>query len=679
MKIVYVCQARMGSTRLPGKVLEPLPDILGQELVVLDWVWKAAGMSIKNLDEEIVIATSDNEADDAIVEHCKTRNYTCIRGSEEDVIARYMKVANETEAHALVRLTGDCPFLDPDIIAQTVRLFKMTGADYASNIDPASWPDGLDCEVFTVDALKDADLSTFRASDRDCVTTYIRNNKYLFKTVNLRCPLPGLHKERWVVDSPADLDFCREIAKRTVSCARYLTILEILDKEPDLRKINASYTRNERYYEAMATEDLGDRPTFSSQELFERAKEIIPLGAQTFSKSHIQYPKGSPLYVTHGDGALLYDVDGNDYVDLVAGLLPVILGYRDPDVDTAIRNQLDRGISFSLSSPIEEELAEKLVEIIPCAEMVRFGKSGTDVTSAAVRLARAYTNRDSILICGGYHGWNDWSIASTNRNLGVPYTPGVHRISYGDADRVSDLATELEMLKKPLAGIIVEPETDPQYLGNLREIADKSGAVLIFDEVITGFRYALGGAQEYFGVTPDLACFGKAMGNGMPISAVVGQRKIMEKCSPPNNIFYSGTMFGETLSIAAALATIKKIETGDVIDTLTYRGAVLSGFAAGVIDKHGLSEHIKLTGEDFSLRRLWFSSDAIKTLFIQEMIRMGVLIVASHNIMFALGKPEIARIKKAYEHTLGVIKQAIEDGDIEEKIPDPIKSFAAVR
>jgi glutamate-1-semialdehyde 2,1-aminomutase/spore coat polysaccharide biosynthesis protein SpsF len=655
---------------LPGKVLKQISNRL--DWTVLDAVVQAA--HARGVDE-VWVATSDLKDDDVIAAHCKHRHYKCFRGSETDVIARYLGVAEASEADILVRLTSDCPFLDSTVIAQVVQLRKMTGADYASNIDPATWPDGLDCEVFTVTSLKIAHAHTFRPSDRDCVTTYIRNNKRQFKTVNLTCPLPRLDTERWVLDSPEDLKFCQELGKRLTRWpASHLEVLEILDKEPDLRKINAMWSRNERYYEGMAAEDIGFRSYHASQTVLNGARKIIPLGAQTFSKSYMQYPKLAPLYATHGDGGFIYDVDGNDYVDMVSGLLPVILGYRDPDVDLAIRRQLDRGISFSLSTELEAELAEKLYRLIPCAEAVRFGKSGTDVTTAAVRLARAYTKRDNILLLdGGYHGWNDWAISSTDRNLGIPNDTKTFRVPR-NMDKIQDWMKTVEP-----AAIILEPEEDATFLAMLRELTFYHKALLIFDEVITGFRFALGGAQQFYSIKPDLACFGKAMGNGMPISAVCGRKDIMKLCEPPDNIFYSGTMFGETLSLAAAIATIDKLEKTQALKKINKNGDYIRMIVEDMIARQKMGDVISLYGH-VSLNRIKFRDEQIKTLFIQEMIRMGVLIIASHNLNYAHGTPEIGRLIKAWDHTLGVIEKAVNANNVARLIEgEIIQKVAAVR
>ena len=391
----------------------------------------------------------------------------------------------------------------------------------------------------------------------------------------------------------------------------------------------------------------------------------------------MQFPPGAaPLFLTHGDGGRVYDVDGNDYVDLVSALLPDVLGYRDPDVDLAIRRQLTRGISFSLPTILETELAERLVKHVPCAEMVRFGKNGTDATSAAVRLARAATKRDRLMLLG-YHGWQDWYIGATTRNLGVPAAVSAlsHLAPYGDLEAIETL-----FKKHPgeFAAVMLEPmntaEPPSGYLKGLKELAHRHGALLIFDEIITGFRWSIGGAQARYGVTPDLACFGKAMGNGMPISAVVGPADIMRLME---DIFYSGTFGGETLSLAAAIATIDKIEKEKVTDRLWSTGADLKAQALARIAKAGLSEAVGLVGaapwailtfKDHAKA----SKEAIKTLFLREMIAAGVLINASHNVCFAHNAADVARVLAAYDHALAILREALDRGDIERRLGNQV-------
>jgi glutamate-1-semialdehyde 2,1-aminomutase/spore coat polysaccharide biosynthesis protein SpsF len=422
-----------------------------------------------------------------------------------------------------------------------------------------------------------------------------------------------------------------------------------------------------------------------SYAMLRRAEKIIPLGSQTFSKSHIQFPEGAaPLFLTHGRGGRVWDVDGNEYVDLVCALLPVVLGYGDPDVDAAIRDQLGRGISFSLATELEVELAELLVEIIPCAEMVRFGKNGTDATSAAVRLARAHTGRDHIIACG-YHGWQDWYVGATVRNKGVPEAVRrlTHRVAYNDLDTLDSM---FRQLAGDVAAVIMEPmsaqEPREGYLQEVKALCRRNGALLIFDEIITGFRYALGGAQELFGIVPDLAAFGKAMGNGMPISAVVGRADVMREME---EVFYSGTFGGETLSIAAAIAVIDKMRREPVIQRLWSTGEELAAGARQRLAAAGLDGVISLSGkapwmllgfQDHPAAR----KEVIKTLFMREMLQRGVLIAASHNVCYAHDGSDTQLVLDAYDETLAVIAAELKCGNVEARLNcPPIEPVFSVR
>lgn len=404
---------------------------------------------------------------------------------------------------------------------------------------------------------------------------------------------------------------------------------------------------------------------------------MIPLGSQTFSKSHTQYPQGaSPHFLTHGRGGRVWDADGNEYIDLVCGLLPVVLGYCDPEVDQAIRDQLERGISFSLATELEVDLAERLVDIIPCAEMVRFGKNGTDATSAAIRLARAATGRDHVIACG-YHGWQDWYVGATTRNRGVPDVVGAltHRAPFGDMEALHAL---FRVHPDQIAAIMMEPmnaaEPAAGYLGEVKELAHANGALFIFDEVVTGFRYAPGGAQEHFGITPDLASFGKAMGNGMPISAIVGRADLMTLME---EIFFSSTFGGETLSLAASITVIDKMQREPVIDTLWQTGRALATRAGDVIAVHGLENIIRTVGKPcWTILEIsdhkGARKEAINTLFLREMLGHGVLLNGSHNICYAHSDADIDATMDAYDKALATVAAELDRGGLEDRLDCPV-------
>ena len=413
--------------------------------------------------------------------------------------------------------------------------------------------------------------------------------------------------------------------------------------------------------------DLADRYRRSLEQL-ERAEHTIPLGAQTFSKSRTQYPVGaSPLFVTHSRGSRTWDVDGNEYVDLVSSLGAVVLGYGDEEINQAVVRQLDSGVTLSLSHPLEEQVAAQVVDLIPCAEMVRFAKNGTDATSAAIRLARAATGRDHVIACG-YHGWQDWFIGSTTRNLGVPAATQAltHAVPYNDL-----AAVERVIAAHPdgIAALIMEPMTstwpEPGFLEGVREVTQRHGIVLVFDEMLTGFRFAAGGAQEYFGVMPDLAAFGKGLANGFPLSAVVGRRDLMMLMQ---DIFFSGTFGGETLSLAAADVVLGRMATGEPTAALARIGAELVE-AVDAARSEASKSLLEFTGHPSWFFLKWSVADArtlneVKTLFLQEMLRRGVLVLGTHDVTTAFTADDIARVAAAYAETLDVIVDGLDRGDV---------------
>jgi len=422
----------------------------------------------------------------------------------------------------------------------------------------------------------------------------------------------------------------------------------------------------------------------NSKELLEKASQVIPLASQTFSKSHIQFPEMAPHFIIKGQGSHVWDVDGNEYIDFVNSLLPIILGYCDPDVDEAVIRQLRNGVCFSLASPLEYELAELLVEIVPCAERVRFGKNGSDATAGAVRVARAYTGKDRVAVCG-YHGWQDWYVGSTARNKGVPEAVRAltHPFKYNDLASLTQL---FDRYPREFAAVIMEPmnvdDPAPGFLQGVKELTHKNGAVLIFDEIITGFRFALGGAQELFGVTPDLAAIGKSMANGFPISAVVGNKELMREME---DVFFSFTFGGEAVSLAASLATIKKIREKSVIETLWKTGSRIIDRVRNLISAHHLDAVFSLKGKPpWSLLLINDQAQAtsweIKSLFVQEMLLRGILISASHNVSYAHTDRDLQRLFSSYDEVFGLIRRALDNHTVKKDLTGkPIEPLFKIR
>jgi len=423
----------------------------------------------------------------------------------------------------------------------------------------------------------------------------------------------------------------------------------------------------------------------NSIDFLELAEKIIPLGSQTFSKSRTQYPIGiSPLFIERGEGSKVWDIDGNQYIDFVNSLLAVSIGYNHASVNTAVIEQLKKGVSFSLPTKLEYEVSSLLVDMVPCAEMVRFGKNGSDATSAAIRLARAYTERDYIAVCG-YHGWHDWYIGTTTKNLGVPAaTSGLSfSFPYNDIEALERL---LGSHKNKFAAIIMEPINAvypaPGYLEAVRELATKHKVVLIFDEICTGARLSIGGAQELFGVTPDLCAMGKGLSNGHPLSAVMGKREIMELCS---EIFFSGTFGGENISLTAAKEVLTLVKSGAVTEKLERTGSQIIKGARQIVADNNLDEIFSFSGHpSWSFinisRKTVEDTMLLKTLFLQEMFKRGILILSTHNISYAHSTSDVNKLLAAYSETMDVIKASVKNNNVHDSLEcEPLKLLFKVR
>lgn len=415
-----------------------------------------------------------------------------------------------------------------------------------------------------------------------------------------------------------------------------------------------------------------------------RAQTTIPIGSQTFSKSRTQYPVGiSPLYIDKAKGCHVWDLDGNKYIDLVSALASITLGYADKGVNRAVSRQLKRGVSFSLPGKLEAEVAEMLCEIIPSAEMVRFGKNGSDATSAAVRLARAFTGRDHILVCG-YHGWQDWYIGSTSRNKGIPEQVSslTHQVEYNN---ILSLSRLIDTYPDQIACLVMEPMNsnfpDSGYLEAVRNLTEKNGIVLVFDETITGFRFARGGAQELFGVTPDLSTFGKGIANGFPLSAVVGKREIMMEME---EIFFSGTFGGELLSLAAAREVLIRHQTNDVCGQLNQLGERLNNSINSMFENYKLSEVLRLSGHPTWQFLGWTKTaehevDELKTYFMQEAFSSGLLVLGTLNITLSHLKQE-KHILDKFDSVLSKLSATLQSGQLRDLLQvEPLRPLFKVR
>lgn len=423
-----------------------------------------------------------------------------------------------------------------------------------------------------------------------------------------------------------------------------------------------------------------------SAQLSARAHQIIPGGAHTYAKGDDQFPVQAPGFIVRGDGCHAWDADGNEFIEYGMGLRAVTLGHAFPPVVEAVRAELGNGTNFTRPSPIEVEYAERLLELIPGADMVKFAKDGSDTLDAAVRLARAYTSRDRIAICGDhpFFSTNDWFIATTDMPAGIPESVREMTVKF----RYNDIASVRALFAKypgEIACVVLEAaridEPAPGFLQDLQAVCRKEGAVLIFDEMITGFRWHAGGAQGEYGVTPDLSTWGKALANGFCLSALAGRRELMELGGLNHSrerVFLLSTTHGaETHSIAAGLATYQCYQELGVIDVLYARGAALRAGIARITQELGLQKYFGVVSRDCNL--LFFTRDAegqpsqpLRTVFMQELIRRRI-IAPSLVVSYSHSEKDIAYTLEAIGEALMVYKQALTDGYEKYLLGRPVK------
>lgn len=674
-KVVAIIQARTGSSRLPGKVLAL---ILGRPMIEhqIERVKTA-----RRLDQ-IVVATSSKPEDAPLLEIAQRLGVGGFAGSEDDVLGRVYHAAKQQGAEAVVRLTADCPLVDPAIIDQFVEhyLSHRDHLDYVK-VGP-TFAEGLDLEVMSFAALERAWKEATKTYEREHVSVYIWHSGR-FRTKQLEHS-PDLSAMRWTVDEERDLTLVRNVYEALFPKFGHAfgtqDVLKLFSERPELALINRGITRNEGFLKSLRAErgsmvKMRTGSIARSEAMWKRAHGLIPAGTQTLSKGPTQYVDGvAPKYLVRGKGSHVWDVDGNEYIDYPMALGAVILGYQYPAVVEAIRRQLDDGIVFSLMHPLEVEVSELIRRLVPCAEMVRFGKNGSDATTGAIRVARAYTGREKIAHCG-YHGWHDWYIGSTTRNKGVPRSSIEQQcpFTYNTIESLEAIFT-----KHPgeIAAVIMEPygSTLPQdgFLEAVKQLSHRHGAVLVFDEVASGFRFHIGGVHQRFKVDPDLVCFGKAMANGMPISVLAGRSEIMQVLE--DDVFYSFTFGGECLSLAAAKATLTELQQQPVIPHLWEMGSRLqTGFnrlAADFSLQH-VVECVGLPPRSFVIFRDIDKTPAlvVKSLFQQEVIKRGVLAIsAGHCLCYSHTEEDIEYTLGAYQDAFEILAKASREGTIEEKL-----------
>ncbi len=619
MKIVAIVQARTGSIRLPNKVMKLINGIPMIEILL-----KRLNNS-KKLNQ-IILATSKDVRNKNLIDHVQNLGFTCVQGSELDVLDRYLQAAKKSKADAIVRITGDCPMVDPVLVDECIHNFKDSSVDYYSNTIFPTFPDGLDIEVFKFSALEKAANESTKPSHREHVTSYIKENVF-FKKIN-HLNNKNLSNFRWTVDDPEDFEVISNVFKyfKPNIYFSWKDVLKLYNEKSELFIANSNTKRNEG--ETLKT----------GQKLWKRAKRIIPGGNMLLSKRPEMFlPNQWPTYFSKAKGCRVWDLDGNEYFDMsIMGIGTNILGYGNNEVDQAVLNTVHSGNMSTLNCPEEVYLAEKLVELHKWADMVRLARSGGEANAIAIRIARAASGRDKVAVCG-YHGWHDWYLSANlaDKNMlddhllsglqtkGVPQNlqNTVFPFHYNRFDELERLVNNHEI------GVIkmeVERSTEPEnnFLKKVRKLATDHKIVLIFDECTSGFRETFGGLHKKYSVEPDMAMFGKAMGNGYAITAVIGRREIMEEAQ---STFISSTFWTERIGPTAALKTLEIMEREKSWEVITKLGKEIRNRTKKLANNYDLKVSIKgipaLTGFSIDSK----NSIQYKTLITQEMLSNGYL------------------------------------------------------
>tara|TARA_B110000977_G_scaffold28001_1_gene35691 strand:- start:17748 stop:19778 length:2031 start_codon:yes stop_codon:yes gene_type:complete len=670
-KVIAIVQARSESSRLPRKVVRKINN---NEIIKI--IFKRLSKSKKI--NKIILATTKDKSDDDISILIKKLGFEVYRGSKNNVLSRYYKIAKKYSPNYIVRITGDCPLVDPKIVDKVLEQAQRLKVDYCSNVIEQSFPDGLDVEVFTLNALAKAFKEGKTKFDKEHVTSFMRRNKKI-KKLNIKSEVNN-SKYRLCLDEEKDYELINIIFNKFKPNIHfdYNKIINFLKKNKDLIKINSHLKLNEGSF------------LNTGQKLWRFAKSIIPGGTMLLSKDPDRFlPDLWPAYFSRARGCQIWDLDGKKYFDLSSmGVGTNVLGYANKKIDKKVKINIEKGNLSTLLCPEEVELSKKLIEIHPWFQMVKLARTGGEANAIAVRIARNFTGDDKIAICG-YHGWHDWYIsANLNKNSldqhllkglnasGVPkkLKNTVYPFEYNDYKKL-ELIVKKNKIKIIKMEVIRNQEPKNNFLKKVRRLADKHKIILIFDECTTGFRETFGGIHIKYKVIPDMAIFGKTLGNGYAITAVLGKREIMQKSE---DTFISSTFWTERIGPTAAIATLHEMKKEKSWEIISKKGKKFKKIWAQLSKKYKLP--IKIYGLD-SLCKFDFKlkiNEKYKLLITSEMLKKGFLATNSIYVSTSHSDNIINKYKKALDNIFKIINEC-EKGNINIenilKVKDPLKDF----
>ena len=637
--IVAIIEARLNSVRLPGKVLKKINGI-----PAIECLFKRISKS-KYLDN-IVVATSKNKKNLPLIEFLKKKNINLYIGEDQNVLKRFFDTANTYNASIVVRITGDSVILDYRLLDKMIKKFIEKKVDFLCNTQPMTYPDGQDIEIFSFQSLKKTYKNAKLRYEKEHVTPYIIKNKK-FKKYNYENKI-DYSKFRWSLDELEDLKVIRLIYaefKPNIYFSWEDAIKKVLKKKK--LTSNNSLLRNE-----------GARMT-KTQKLWRRAKSLIPGGNMILSKRpELFHPDLWPAYFNKAKGCEIWDLDGKKYTDVsLMGVGSNILGYANSEVDNAVKSAISKSNISTLNCPEEVELCERLVAMHPWSDMARLARTGGEASAIAVRIARAASGKSKIAFCG-YHGWHDWYLSANLKStdgLKPHLMPGLDPA--GVPKSLKDTAIpfnynkfhELEKIVREhdIGTIKMEvsrnQKPENNFLKKVRALCNKKKIILIFDECSSGFRQSFGGLHKIYGVDPDMAWFGKALGNGYGITAIIGKREIMDYAQ---SSFISSTFWSERSGPVAANKTLDIMEKTKSWETITEIGSEVQKKWKFLAKKNNIN--IQLNGipalSTFSI----VSNDWLKykTFITQEMLKKGYL---ATNAIFVSVKHNRKILKNYFE------------------------------
>jgi spore coat polysaccharide biosynthesis protein SpsF len=679
-KTIALIQARMGSTRLPGKVMK-----LINKTPVIELLLRRLSKS-KRIDE-IIVATSVNQENDCLVAHVEKLGFKTFRGSEEDVLDRFYHAALKFKGDNIVRITADCPIVDPKLVDELIDAFLKSGSlDYISNSLPPTYPDGLDVEVFSFEGLEKSWHEAKRPTEREHVTQYFQNSNQ-FSISNL-----GYHsdysKERWTLDEESDFIVISNIFNHfsPETDFKWLEVINLREKQPHLFKENQKILRNEGLMKSkLAEKKLGESFEMKLSKVYrDEIHKLIPGGAHTYSKGDDQFPSNAPAAISHGKGSYVWDIDGNKFLDCSMGLSSVSLGHAFAPVLEAVKEELDKGVNFQRPSYIEKEMAEKFLELVPQHQMIKFAKNGSTATTAAVKLARAHTGRKLVAFPEDhpFYSYDDWFIGKTLCSKGVPEEVKSLTVTF-DSCNIESLKALFKKYPNQIAAVITEPVkphcsncscsiSSQEYLQQAISLTQEEGAVFILDEMVSGFKVDLPGAISKYNLNPDLATWGKGIANGFSFCALTGKKEIMDLGGINNEreekvFLISSTHGGETHAIRAGIQTIKEFIKHDVINHNHKIGNELIQKAQDLINYYDLTSFIEITPCPWMVAFTFKDKEqkvcnGLRTYFLQEMISERVLFQGIFVPCLSHKKKEITVFLEAFEKALVNYKKCIKKG-----------------